>query len=179
MTDKWVKRWDVPSSKGTKTYVVAIDGQGAYGCSCPHWTNRRTDCRHIDEVKAGLHTPRGEEQTPRLPPEIVLANIREVMVETGEDGQPTGRILTPLYPIGDTWMVATIVHDLVLVGVPWSILKKRYDDITKRNSRKAIMAYVRQRGRRIYGPLVRGVGQGIGLQTYETVPVEIEQKGGD
>lgn len=174
MADKWVKRWDVPSSSGTKTYVVAIDADGGYGCSCPHWTNRRTDCRHIGEVKAGIHSPRGEEQTPRPPLEIVVANVREVTPETDEEGQPTGRLLTPMFPIGDTWFQATLVYDLLMAGIPWGVLKKRYE-IARRNSLANVVGYVEERGHRIYGPLTTGIG--MLTQTYETVPVSREKEG--
>ena len=54
--DKWVKRWSVESdSNPSKSYTVAIDGEGNWGCSCPAWTRSkqmRKDCKHIRRVKA-------------------------------------------------------------------------------------------------------------------------------
>lgn len=48
----WVQKWDVPSSDGRKTYVVAIDDKGKYGCSCPHWKFRKLTCKHIVRIMA-------------------------------------------------------------------------------------------------------------------------------
>ena len=36
--DKWVKRWVVESSSGGGEYVIGMDAEGNYGCSCPAWT---------------------------------------------------------------------------------------------------------------------------------------------
>jgi hypothetical protein len=46
----WMKRWSIEGSKDD-VYTVAIDANGQYGCSCPHWKFRRGECRHIMEVK--------------------------------------------------------------------------------------------------------------------------------
>jgi len=52
--DRWVKRWQVPSeSDPDKTYTVAVDANGNYGCSCPVWKFRRLQCKHIDFVLSG------------------------------------------------------------------------------------------------------------------------------
>lgn len=168
MGDKWVRRWDVPSaSDADTTYVVAIDAEGNYGCSCPRWKFRRLECHHIAEVKAGIHAPRGKIQ--KREPEIVLAIVRAVIAEVGDDGETVERVLTPLIPIGDTHFQATVIYDLFNAGVSWGTLKKRYD-VAKRNSLKKVVAYVEERGRRIYGPLTRPCRPG--LQTYETISVE-------
>lgn len=37
-TDKWVKRWTVPSSSSKGVHIIGIDAEGNYGCSCPAWT---------------------------------------------------------------------------------------------------------------------------------------------
>lgn len=50
MGDRWVYRWLVPSGTDhTKEYVVSVDRQGRYGCSCWAWRRNRT-CRHIEQV---------------------------------------------------------------------------------------------------------------------------------
>lgn len=51
--DRWVKRWEVPSSSGNGTYTVAVDKDDNYGCSCPAWKFRRQECHHIKQVKLG------------------------------------------------------------------------------------------------------------------------------
>jgi len=52
---EYVKKWDVPSSKGTKTYKVSLTNNGDYECSCPAWTTHtpRKDCKHINGVRNG------------------------------------------------------------------------------------------------------------------------------
>jgi uncharacterized Zn finger protein len=47
---KWVKGWKVPGSNG-KTWTVSIDEFGNWGCSCPDWTFRRHECKHIVAVR--------------------------------------------------------------------------------------------------------------------------------
>ena len=48
--DKWIKRWQVPSYSSNYVYIVAIDHNGNYGCSCPVWKFKRKQCKHINEV---------------------------------------------------------------------------------------------------------------------------------
>jgi hypothetical protein len=48
----WLKRWDVPSSDWKRTYKVAIDDKGNYGCSCPAWKYQRKQCKHIRRIQA-------------------------------------------------------------------------------------------------------------------------------
>ena len=49
--DKWIKRFKVQSSSGNGDYIVAIDKEGNYGCSCPVWKFRRQECHHIKQIK--------------------------------------------------------------------------------------------------------------------------------
>ena len=64
---KWVQRWEVPSdSRPDTSYVVAMDANGNYACSCPRWKFHRADlpnqeCKHIEYVKYGMGT------TPIIP----------------------------------------------------------------------------------------------------------------
>jgi hypothetical protein len=64
MSDKWVSRRYVGSdSNPNKTYTVAVDAEGNFGCSCPAWTRskqRRQDCKHIKWVKAYLACTEGQ-----------------------------------------------------------------------------------------------------------------------
>jgi len=54
-SDKWVKRWVIPSHTSMREYIVAQDKDGNWACSCPGWTRHvpRTDCKHIRTVKSG------------------------------------------------------------------------------------------------------------------------------
>ena len=166
MADKWIRRWDVPSeSDPEKSYVVAQDVDGDYGCSCPAWRFRgRRECRHIEAVKNGEHPERSEPK--KQEPEFVLANVRGVTPVMGDRGEKGGKVLVPLIPIGDTHFQATVVYDLERVGFSWSYIKNRYD-IARMNRKKAIREYVETYGRKIYGPWVGGSG----FQGFEIVPV--------
>jgi hypothetical protein len=39
--------------QGSKEYTVEHKGDGKYTCTCPQYTFRRKDCKHIKEVKDG------------------------------------------------------------------------------------------------------------------------------
>ena len=52
----WVEKWEVDGSNG-KTWVVAKDTDGNYGCSCPVWKFKREECKHIRKVLAGVIAP--------------------------------------------------------------------------------------------------------------------------
>jgi hypothetical protein len=71
MADKWISRWYVGSdSNPDKTYTVAVDAAGNFGCSCPAWTpskQRRQDCKHIKRVKAPLARTEGRAATAPVP----------------------------------------------------------------------------------------------------------------
>jgi hypothetical protein len=48
---KWVSKWRVQStSDDEKTYIVSQAEDGSYGCSCPQWRFRHSECKHIREV---------------------------------------------------------------------------------------------------------------------------------
>lgn len=60
----WVKKWQVKStSSKNKTYTVAQDEDGNYGCSCPAWTRMRRECKHIRMVQAGIFETEIEGET--------------------------------------------------------------------------------------------------------------------
>ena len=62
MASRWIYRWEVGShtapdrmSEVGKLYVVAVDRNGIYGCTCPAWRFQREKlengvCKHIEEV---------------------------------------------------------------------------------------------------------------------------------
>ena len=58
----WMRVAEVPSTSSNRTWIVSQDqdNQTVWGCSCPGWTRHmpRRDCRHIDQVKGALRSPR-------------------------------------------------------------------------------------------------------------------------
>jgi hypothetical protein len=54
-TGRWVEFYSCPSaSDPKKSYVVAKDGVGNWGCSCPRWIFFRENCKHIKRVENTL-----------------------------------------------------------------------------------------------------------------------------
>ena len=56
---RWVERWEAKSETRDTTYIVAMDQNGHFGCSCPAWKFQRTKmlaknpdwiCKHIRSV---------------------------------------------------------------------------------------------------------------------------------
>ncbi len=167
MGDRWTKRWKVQSQSNPDVqHTVAIDRQGRWGCSCWAWRrNQARDCKHIETVKAD--SPEPDEITSITEPSIVLAKVKEVTPEHDGEGRVL-HVLTPLIPLDDTWFQATVVYDLLRYGVTWSTVKHRYG-LARKNSRKSIVAYVRKRGRKIYGEVSRRST----VTTYEFLPAPL------
>lgn len=64
---KWIERWEVPSSNGDKTYTVARDEEGNFGCDCPAYKFRRQVCRHIQEIRGKASVDiQADSNTPRV-----------------------------------------------------------------------------------------------------------------
>ena len=38
-------------------YTVTLGEDGTWSCTCPHYTYRRAECKHIMKVKGGLPAP--------------------------------------------------------------------------------------------------------------------------
>lgn len=114
-----------------------------------------------------MHKPELDRLVGVIEPEIVLANIREVTPKRDETGQVI-QVLTPLIPLEDVWFQATLVYDLLRYGVAWATIKQRYG-IAKKNPRARIVAYVRERGRKIYDE----ISWGPGLTTYKFLPAPV------
>ena len=52
----WVRRFEVAShSNPDKSYVVALNTNNEWGCSCPVWKFRRQECKHQREVFAAIN----------------------------------------------------------------------------------------------------------------------------
>jgi Fanconi anemia group M protein len=54
-----LRSWQVPSeSKPEAEYTVTLNDDGTWSCTCPHYTYRRMECKHILKVKEGLSAPK-------------------------------------------------------------------------------------------------------------------------
>jgi len=107
-TDRWIKRWQVPSFSEDKEYTVALDKDGNYGCSCPAWKFRRQECHHIKLVKMGGGKPTTRPQRPRY----VLAQVNKPTYKPD-----TFELLIPLVAIPDVMMMeATICFYMLKYG---------------------------------------------------------------
>jgi hypothetical protein len=148
---KYQKQWEVPSDSSEKTYKVSLTMTDQYKCSCPNWIFRcqktGDDCKHIADVKNGLY-----DQIPVQEFNLVIANIREVELR---DDRTT--VMTPMYPVGDTDFLATIVYDCLRLGVPFKQLKEHYR-LHRSWSRDAIESHVQRNGRKTYGEWVEERG---------------------
>jgi len=134
--DRWVKRWQVPSSDGSKTYTVAVDANGNYGCSCPAWKFRRIECHHIRRVKTGG----GMEKKLAPLPNVVFACVWKPKYKP-----ETNELYVPLVAIGDTHMEATICYYLLKYG--YSMVQVReMRHIPNQWTAKAIRAYIETHG---------------------------------
>ena len=144
MKDKWVKRWEVEGSNGN-VWIVGLDENGNYGCSCPRWKFKREECHHIERIKASGGN------------EIVLRTARPGNVpEVTIDGDT---VLYPLVPFGGTAdLPATIVYDLQRANVDPAEVKDYAQRMFPRESMKRIMAHVKARGRLVYSKWQKGQG---------------------
>jgi ERCC4-related helicase len=72
-----LRSWRVPSeSKPGVEYTVTLSDDGSWSCTCPHYTYRRVECKHILKVKEGLSAP--------APGYVVHPMVREGVVEDRE-----------------------------------------------------------------------------------------------
>ena len=54
-----MRSWRVPSeTKPGVEYTVTLNDDGTWSCTCPHYTYRRTECKHILKVREELPAPR-------------------------------------------------------------------------------------------------------------------------
>ena len=54
-------------------YTDTLSDDGTWSCTCPHYTYRRAECKHILKVKGGLSAP--------APSYVVHPMVREGVVE--------------------------------------------------------------------------------------------------
>ena len=136
--DKWIKRFKVQSSSGNGDYIVGIDKEGNYGCSCPVWKFRRQECHHIKQIKL----LGGSEVETISKPEYVLAKVFEPKLKEG-------KILCPLIPIGDTHMEATIDVFLMKYGYSFSEIRE-LRHIPNQWTKLVVLNYIEKYGMKKY-----------------------------
>jgi hypothetical protein len=90
MTTKWIKRWEVLGRSGN-TWIVAVDRDGNYGCSCPAWIYRRKICHHILQIQenptgilAEIIADRGDDFNPFQTRYQMIVQMRK---EEGDHGK--------------------------------------------------------------------------------------------
>lgn len=140
-TDKWVKRWKVPKSKGDGEWTVAQDKDGNYGCNCPIWRFSRKECHHIKQIKANGANALQEK------PKYILANVAKpkLIKETNE-------LYIPLVAIPDAHMMeATICFYLLKYGYSMSEIRQ-IRRIPKEWTAEAIQNHVQAHGEAEYPP---------------------------
>jgi ERCC4-related helicase len=72
-----LRSWRVPSeSRPGVEYTVTLSDDGTWTCTCPHYTYRRVECKHILKVKEELSAPR--------PGYVVHPMVREGAIEDRE-----------------------------------------------------------------------------------------------
>jgi hypothetical protein len=114
---KWIKSWNVPSSTGTSSYVVSVDRDGNYGCSCPVWKFRREECKHIKQVKGGEFNGHTEVQNK---PRYELAMVNKPSYDSR-----THTLYIPLIRLPDTAMMeVTICYYLLKYGYSMSEIRQ-------------------------------------------------------
>jgi len=138
--DRWIKRWQVQGS-AEKPYTVAIDKDGNYGCSCPHWKFRRAECHHIKQVKMGG----GSTVDEKTRPEYVLAKVNKPIYD-----EKTNRLLIPLIGLPDAMMMqATICFYMLKHGFSMGEVRS-IRRIPQQWTAKAIMQHVADHGEAEY-----------------------------
>ena len=140
---KYQAQWTFSSrSDPNKTYKVSLKLDGKYICGCWPFLRTRKPCQHIESVLSGNIDADGKP----IKKKIVLAQVKQVILGEGD------QVFTPLIPIEDTWFQASLIYDLLRAGITWSEIKGRYD-LARRNSKNAIVDYIKQRGRKVYADL--------------------------
>ena len=157
MDDRTISQWDVPSdSNPNRKYKVSLvrillTSEKEYQCSCVGWTNHmpRKHCKHIRAVLDGdLDINRNADF------EVLPGNVGQVTV------QADNTVLAPLIPFGGegTGLLATIVYDLLELGMPMKKIRERFRMIPKEWTTAGVMAYIETRGRYVYTKWVKGIG---------------------
>lgn len=137
---KWIKKWKVQSSSGNGNYIVSIDENGHYGCSCPAWKFRRQECHHIVKVKNS-----GSKEIKVLEkPEAIPTNVTKPIFKDGKILYP----LVPIYP-SDIHMEATIVSFMLKYGWSMSEIKERRH-LPNSWTKIAILDYIDKYGMKEY-----------------------------
>jgi hypothetical protein len=148
MKKHYKKQWVVPSDTNPdKGYKVSLTMEDQYQCSCPRWIFKREECKHIQGVKDGIY-----DQHTVIEYHLVLAMVKEV---TMLDDRVT--IHVPLRPVEDIDFLATIVYDLMHLGVPWQVIAE-LEHTPKQWKPAQVNSHILDHGRKVYDNWVKGHG---------------------
>lgn len=137
--DRWIKRWEIPKSSSDGHWIVAIDKNGNYGCSCPVWKFKRQECHHICLVKNGNGLIIEK-------PKYILAQVRKPTYNKDKN-----ELLIPLIAIPDAMMMeATICYYLFKYGYSLSEVRLIRRRIPLDWTKKAIINHIKIHGEAIY-----------------------------
>lgn len=75
MSDRYVKQWNVEGSTGN-AYVVSLNKNGGYECSCPRWIYARKECSHIRLVKGATPAQQAPAATHGLTDPVAVPHPR-------------------------------------------------------------------------------------------------------
>jgi len=135
---RWIKKWNVEGSNG-KTWIVSVDKDNEYGCSCPIWKFKRQECHHIKQIKNG-----GGELIEK--PEYVLATVLKPTYD-----KENNRLLIPLIGLPDAHLMeATICYYLLKYGYSMSEIRELRNHLPQGWSAKAIINHVETHGEAKY-----------------------------
>jgi len=140
--DRWIKRWEVQGT--TQAWIVALDKNGNWGCSCPVWKYRRQECHHIKFIKMNGGKKIKKEERP----EYVLAKVLKPTYDKGKN-----RLYIPLIGIPDAHLMeATICYYLLKYGYSMGEIRKMRKHLPKSWTAKAIIEHVEENGKAEYPP---------------------------
>lgn len=141
MNDKWVRRWEVEGNSG-HTWVVAVDRDGNYGCSCPVWKFQRKECHHIAQIK---NRSEDDEYESIVKPRYVIARVLKP-----EYNKEHNELRVPLVGLPDTYnMEQTICYYMLKHGFSMSEIKE-IRHLTKDWTKEAIESYIARHGETEY-----------------------------
>ena len=150
-----LSRWCVPSSADPNlAETVELLTNGRYVCSCA-----AEACEHIVAVEAGLYAAEGEPYGPQFA--LVPGCERQVYGSEDILGNYSQLIVPPIPP-GNAHFLATVVYDLLDMGMDWYALRdytRLLESVQGRpQTREDVERTIWDNGRLIYGPWVEGHG---------------------
>jgi len=138
--DRWVKRWEVQGTN--RTWIVALDKNGNWGCSCPVWVYKRQECHHIKLVKMNG----AKEIISKERPEYILAQVLKPVYD-----EKNNKLYIPLIALPDTLLMeATICYYLLKHGYSMGEIREIRKHLPNSWTGKRIITHVETHGEAEY-----------------------------